>query len=977
MSAPAKQSGRRRHNIAILFCDLSDSTRIAAPPREPEFYDDLIERLRETQIEIVARHGGEIARFEGDGIICIFGYPQCHEDAGRRATETAIDFHAAAAALDCDFASGSRPIRLHSGIHAGVVLLSDGDIVRGRFEMRGDPTNVASKLCHHAESDEIIVSEAALGADRHFFQSGPRRHVRVNGHTQPVGVYNIFGREAPTTRFVARTRQGSTAFMGRAVEMARLRAWLAGGPKGLMLVAGPAGIGKTRLLAEVLGEAEAAAVTVHRSYCEAYLGARPLQPFTQLMRSITGDPDADLSDAAADSGLGPSIEVMRALLARAAEAGPCILAIDDWQLADGASREMLDALAAGAAPIGFLIASRKADPRLQATKAAGTIEMPPLSALEAEAVIAARLATPDPFLVRRIGEESGGYPLYIEELCHAPSRATGEMESDERNAALDMLIQARFADLPPEQATLVRAASVIGNMVPAHLFEAVTGISVGDPAVAALADADFVYPSEIGRTLRFKHGVTREAIYRAIGLEERQALHGRVVDALKEEAERRGEQSLLDSFAHHYAESGDPMRALPYAIRAGDAALAAGALDRAQDLCRTAFEIVVERGDEALRARLIWPLLHKYGLACIVDPAPDQLPLIREMARRLEALGHAAARVRGEYWIGLVAYCLGDARVSVFHLTAARRAAEDLEDTRFMPQIELKLAQSLFAAGSYAEADAMFTRVLDAISLDPGQIDDESHVYGLCSHGLFHADQGDFDAAVRRFAEADLVLGSTAPPMLASYLTQKSGVCLFRGEWAEALIAAQDCLAASERARTRYQAMMAKALGAYAQWQLDRDPAAVQTLVGAVRWFTAGASQQRTSLVYGWLADIMAESGRPDLARYYAARAIERVRRVGDRLGEAMAYRAVARVAAARGDGGRAGRYLAAACRSATIRGSPREQAQNRLCEAELALAAGDRARAGPMIEAARAAFAGMGMAFFADRAEAMLSASR
>jgi len=71
MSAPAKQSGRRRHNIAILFCDLSDSTRIAAPPREPEFYDDLIERLRETQIEIVARHGGEIARFEGDGIICI------------------------------------------------------------------------------------------------------------------------------------------------------------------------------------------------------------------------------------------------------------------------------------------------------------------------------------------------------------------------------------------------------------------------------------------------------------------------------------------------------------------------------------------------------------------------------------------------------------------------------------------------------------------------------------------------------------------------------------------------------------------------------------------------------------------------------------------------------------------------------------------------------------------------------------------
>src|SRR3546814_1249303 len=62
-----------RHYLTLPFSDLSDSTGLAAA-MEPEIFSALLERLRERTAEIVARHGGEIIRIDGDGVICIFGF---------------------------------------------------------------------------------------------------------------------------------------------------------------------------------------------------------------------------------------------------------------------------------------------------------------------------------------------------------------------------------------------------------------------------------------------------------------------------------------------------------------------------------------------------------------------------------------------------------------------------------------------------------------------------------------------------------------------------------------------------------------------------------------------------------------------------------------------------------------------------------------------------------------------------------------
>ena len=156
---------------------------------------------------------------------------------------------------------------------------------------------------------------------------------------------------------------------------------------------------------------------------------------------------------------------------------------------------------------------------------------------------------------------------------------------------------------------------------------------------------------------------------------------------------------------------------------------------------------------------------------------------------------------------------------------------------------------------------------------------------------------------------------------------------------------------------------------AFARWQITGDPGASGCLVDAADWFAVDASQQRTSLVYGWLAEIMEATGEPVRARHYAARAIARVRKGGDRLGEAAAYRAIALLAERHADRSRADRYLARAYRSAAIRHSAREAAMTDQVGAQLAARRGDDDRAASLARGAATAFEAMGAASLGARA--------
>ncbi|MCI4427703.1 MAG: adenylate/guanylate cyclase domain-containing protein [Burkholderiales bacterium] len=135
-------NGRRRY-LTVLFSDLSGSTRLGEL-MEAESYAETLLHFRQLCREIIPRHGGRIARIQGDGVLGFFGYPDTREDDGRRATQAALELHAAVSQLSVGGPGKSKePLTMHSGIHAGLVLLADRDIERGRFEILGDVPKTA------------------------------------------------------------------------------------------------------------------------------------------------------------------------------------------------------------------------------------------------------------------------------------------------------------------------------------------------------------------------------------------------------------------------------------------------------------------------------------------------------------------------------------------------------------------------------------------------------------------------------------------------------------------------------------------------------------------------------------------------------------------------------------------------------------------------------------------------------------------
>ena len=956
MAGPATQ----RRLIVILFADLSESTAIAAG-MEPEQYAELLEQLRAIVRHIIPAHGGDIVRIDGDGALCIFGHPQLFEDAGRRAAEAALDLHAAMQTLDGAFAGPGLRIRLHIGIHAGLVLLREGDLVRGKVEIIGDATNVAARLCDAARPGDTLVTPETLGSDEAFFSYEPGPEVAAAGRRQPVQSWRLLGRSNIAHRYAGRTRHGLTPLVGRTAEQQQFDSWLAKASSSpVLLVHGAAGLGKSRFASACAERAAIAGWNIARGYCEAYLGARPLQPFLQMAGGDPSSIDAGIAD----------------LLAKRSEATGTLIIIDDWQWSDDASRDLLARLVAQypTARVRILLASRETESGMPPHAQTELLAIPPLGRDESLTIIELLLGSPDPFAIEQIEQAAGGSPLLIEELCHAHAAGNAPF-ADLRKTWFDIAIQTRFARLDPADRDLLRLAAAIGHTIPIWLYRMLRP-EIGDPAVMRrLQTSDFLFAGDTPETVRFKHGLTRDALYAGLGRSDRVRLHSEILTALETRAAEGDGTDLRDALAYHSAAAGEVDKARFHAIAAGDAALALGALDRAQAHYAACFALADSIADTDARLRFLRSATNRFGIACIVDPAADQIDLLLAARARLAEAGDAAGTVRGDYWLGAITYGMGMGKSSIRHLQAARAGALALAQPAMAAQIDLKLAQSFVAAGRYADAAAAFDRALSPLAHDPDAKDWEALAYGYSCFGFMLADQGDFAASDARYAEAHRLVAGRPSPVLASVLTQQAAVALWRGEWSEAMRIADTCLTGSKRSRQRFQTIIALAIKSYAQWQAGGGVRDLEQIEGGARWFMSGGnSRQRSSLIFGCLTDILASAGDRTAARRHAAQLVGRVRDGGDRIGEAMGWRALAHMEQQAGQTARADHYLRLAQHSATLRASHREIAQNQLCEAILMQARGDHGRQRALAADAAFAFASMGMPWFKAQADALAS---
>lgn len=1014
---PLAPKAELRRRLTVLFTDLSDSTHLSGA-MDAETYAEMLDDVRRAFTEAVTAHGGTINQFQGDGLQALFGYPLASEHASRHAVEAALEVHAGVLALRPAYAqAGGARLSVHSGIHAGLMLARQGDDLAGRIELFGPAVGLAKHLSDEASHDEILASEEALGPGRHFFETVEKAPLRLKGSEQPFRVHRILARSALRTRFEAHTERGLRPFIGRRAELKWLKAALDDASQGrprFVALSAESGVGKTRLAEEFLQRAEAAGCTVLRGYCESGLGAQPLQPLVQMVRSLFDLPEgdaaaarqvqlgleqldpalqrhgADLLHALSLTPEGPAaapgavrrqrpehtLQALVALFSALARRAPLVLCIDDWHWADGATRQVVHALREAAqAPLMVLATTWPAEAGEAPLGAAEILALGPLSDDEADASIAGLLPAADPFLASEIRRYAGGNPLFIEELCHSAAYAVAPaaLGAAPGSAAwLQTLIEARVARLPPEQGRLLSAAAVIGNVVPAWLLAELSGCGPGHPEVLALATQDLVFPGERPGTLRFKHGITRDVVYAGVGLHQRRAMHQRIAELLQARTQPSAEAEICEALAEHHAGAADYAQAARFAEIAGDKAMAASSIDRAKAQYRAALQMLDRLPAGAERYQAWRSVLRRLGLASVFDPARAELALFHRGVELAREHQDAAGLAFAEYWLAYLNYALGESRTAVRHCERALQAATPLGDEGLTAQVRATLGQALAAASDYPTAlvllDDNARRVRER---RPGKRLEPGVAYALACKASVLGDQGRFSEAHACFDEALASLPGAGHEVEGSVLCWRSGVNLWQGRWEAAREDAQAARRIAHQVRSLYLFATSQGLGAYAAWQLEAGAQPLRDMADAVGWLQGRDKNLFVSLQHGWLADALATAGQAQPARQHAARALNRLRQ-RDCIGAAMASRAMARLAAAEGHTAAAQRHLARAARVAAMRGSAHEAACNALCEAQVALQLGRPGDAAAALERACQGFEALQMAGHQGAAESL-----
>jgi class 3 adenylate cyclase/tetratricopeptide (TPR) repeat protein len=297
-------SGEARKIVTILFADVTGSTSLGEQ-LDPERLRTLLGAYFGAMAGVIESWGGTVEKYIGDAVMAVFGVPTVREDDAERALHAALEMRTRLAELNIDFERQHRvALEVRIGVNTGeVVAPSGGALDQGL--VAGDAVNVAARLEQAAEPGMILVGERTRSAARRDFRFDAPLTLELKGKAQPMrasplldalpaaerGERGVRGLRAP---MIGRDRELATlvGLLDEAVEARRPR---------MVVLYGPAGIGKTRLGSEFLATADHQYpdVTVLRGRCLA------------LGHGITYWPLAEILRGACDIGLDEPVDVVR------------------------------------------------------------------------------------------------------------------------------------------------------------------------------------------------------------------------------------------------------------------------------------------------------------------------------------------------------------------------------------------------------------------------------------------------------------------------------------------------------------------------------------------------------------------------------------------------------------------------------------------------------------------------------------------
>lgn len=692
-----------RKIVSIVFSDLKGSTSLGESLDSESLRAVLNEYFREMRT-VLERHGGTVEKYIGDAIMAVFGLPKLHEDDALRAVRAAFEMQQTLEQVNerLEARWGVRLVN-RTGVTTGEVVA--GDVTSGQRLVTGDTVNTAARLEQAAPASEILIGEPTYRLVRDAVDVEPVEPLELKGKAEPVPAYRLLS----VTRGEGVMRRLDAPMVGRAHELRQLTDALdratASRHAELVTVFGPAGVGKSRLLRELLAQAGPGVRALH-GRCLPYGDGITFWPLAEVVRAAAGIDDDDPVDLAASKldGLagdrelaervGAAIGLLdiafpvqetfaaaRRLLERIAAEGPVIVLIDDIHWAEGTFLDLLRFVAGAAeAPILLVCSSRKElleDHPEWAEQTAG-VTLEPLSDAESGLVLDHLLGSSlDQATRSRIMEAAGGNPLFVEQLLSmlvddglmrrsedgrwVVAEELGDLTVPPSIAAL---LTARLDRLGAVERASIEPAAVIGQVFFRGAIEELVPDGVGPEVESSLESLTRKELIGLDETVhlagqeshRFVHILIRDAAYQGLLKRTRAELHERFVDWLERVATARSlEYEEIRGYhleqAYLTLEQLGPVdehglaigeRGSAYLTSAGRRALARGDMPAAASLLQRAAALLPPDDDRR-------PLLHLQAGESLIEigefaAAEDALATAIE---RAAALGDRGGETRG------------------------------------------------------------------------------------------------------------------------------------------------------------------------------------------------------------------------------------------------------------------------------------------------------------------------------------------
>jgi class 3 adenylate cyclase/tetratricopeptide (TPR) repeat protein len=611
-----------RKTVTVLFCDVTGSTSLGEQ-LDPETLRRTMGSYFEEIRRAVERHGGTVEKFIGDAVMAVFGIPQAYEDDALRAVRAADDIRSRIAELDDDLGIA---LSFRTGVNTGEVVAGEGETL-----VTGDAVNVAARLEQAAPPGEVLIGASTLALVRDAVVTQEVDPLELKGKRDPVSAYRLVSVD-PSADAVA--RRLDAPLVGRERERARLAGdfELAVAERAchLFTLLGPAGVGKSRLVAEFIADVRDTA-DVLRARCLHYGEDITYWPLVEILLGLGVEPETVLGTSPAETQLA-----FRKLLETRAAERPQLVVLDDIQWAEELFLDLIEHVADWSrdSPILLLCIARPELLEVRPNWGGGklnatTILLEPLSADDCEQLVDELTgeAEVDADARSRIIAAADGNPLFLEEML----AMAAEDRDDELVVppTIQALLQARLDRLAAAERDVIGRGAVEGEVFHRRVVQelAPQGAREGVPTnLQTLVRKDVIRPEQPvfadDDAFRFRHLLIRDAAYDSLPKETRADLHERFAAWL----EGHGGLVELDEIAGYHLEQayrnrealdasdsrlpGLGRRTAEHLSQAGRGALSRGDLGAARGLFTRATALLPE-GDETrleILRGLQWPL---------------------------------------------------------------------------------------------------------------------------------------------------------------------------------------------------------------------------------------------------------------------------------------------------------------------------------------------------------------------------------